>query len=314
MVENPSSNIVLVGSSAQGPNDGLEMAQSVKVYLVNIFEINPTRITIEGRNKPVLAAVQKGGTIDIVMLREGDRRVTIESNSPALLMEFQSGPNAPLKPIEIVSVQDAPIDSYFSVNLVGAQKAFSSWKLELTDASGAVQNYGPYSQETVAIPGKTILGNKPEGTYKVRMIGTTKNGKTVIKDATTHIVLWKSAVTETGTRFSVLYDFNNSKANGMYQKYLTNVVTPKIPTNATVIIHGHTDIIGDDSYNQRLSLARANDVKNIMQNALAKVGRNDVKFDIYGLGEDEKTAPFENKYAEERFYNRTVIIDIIPQK
>ncbi|MDD5184732.1 MAG: OmpA family protein [Paludibacter sp.] len=312
MLNNPSTTITLVGSSAQGSKDGLAMAGSVKDYLVTVFVIDPKRISIEGRNKPVLAAVRKGGTIDIVMLREGDRRVTIESNSPALLMEFQSGPNAPLKPIEIVAVQEAPIDSYFSVNLDGADEAYSSWTLELTDNTGKVQNYGPYTQETVSIPGKTILGDKAEGDYKVKMIGTTKSGKIVTKEASTHIVLWKAPVTETGTRFSILYEYNNSKTNRMYQKYLTNVVLPKIPANGTVIIHGHTDIIGGEAYNQKLSTARANDVRDILEDALAKAGRKDVKFEVYGMGEDEKTAPFENKYAEERFYNRTVIIDIIP--
>jgi outer membrane protein OmpA-like peptidoglycan-associated protein len=38
-------------------------------------------------------------------------------------------------------------------------------------------------------------------------------------------------------------------------------VTPKNPCWATVIIHGHTDAIGEETYNQNLSLARANDVK-----------------------------------------------------
>jgi hypothetical protein len=42
---------------------------------------------------------------------KGDRRVSIESNSD-LLMEFQSGPNAPLKPVQIIASQEAPVESY----------------------------------------------------------------------------------------------------------------------------------------------------------------------------------------------------------
>jgi outer membrane protein OmpA-like peptidoglycan-associated protein len=78
------------------------------------------------------------------------------------------------------------------------------------------------------------------------------------------------------------------------------------------MIKGHTDVIGEVAYNQELSLARANDVKTIIQNSLSKAGRNDVKFDVSGYGENENNAPFDNKTPEERFYNRTVIIDIIP--
>ncbi|MFV8358310.1 OmpA family protein, partial [Flavobacterium sp. XS1P32] len=73
-----------------------------------------------------------------------------------------------------------------------------------------------------------------------------------------------------------------------------------------------TDVIGEVAYNQELSLARANDVKTIIQNSLSKAGRNDVKFEVSGYGENENNAPFDNKTPEERFYNRTVIIDIIP--
>jgi outer membrane protein OmpA-like peptidoglycan-associated protein len=163
-----------------------------------------------------------------------------------------------------------------------------------------------------SIPGKSILGNRPEGDYKVKMIGITKSGKLSEKETSTHMTLWTPAKVEQGIRYSIIYEFNESKAISIYEKYLTEIVTPNIPVGATVIIKGHTDIIGEEVYNQDLSLARANNVKSIIQNSLEKSGRTDVKFVINGFGEDQKSAPFENKYPEERSYNRTVIIDIVP--
>lgn len=80
------------------------------------------------------------------------------------------------------------------------------------------------------------------------------------------------------------------------------------------MIHGYTDIIGDEDYNKKLSLARANDVHQILLSALSKAGRNDVQFEVYGFGEDQTLSPFYNRFPEERFYNRTVIIDIIPKE
>ena len=115
-------------------------------------------------------------------------------------------------------------------------------------------------------------------------------------------------------RYSIIFEFNESQAITIYEKYLTDIVTPKIPKGGTVIIHGHTDIIGDEAHNLELSLARANEVRSIIENALSKAGRSDVKFEVYGFGEDQDLSPFENKFPEERFYNRTVIIDIIPAK
>jgi outer membrane protein OmpA-like peptidoglycan-associated protein/opacity protein-like surface antigen len=314
MQRNPKTTINLSGASMQGKEDGLAMAENVKFYLVDVFGIAGSRISTEGRIKPVNASEQPGGTLELDLIRQGDRRVTISTSSPELLMEFQSGPDAPLKPVQIVDTQEAPLDSYVSFDVEKGDKAFSSWRLEIADENGYVQNYGPYYEEKVSIPGKSILGTKPEGNFKIKMIGTTKSGKTVIKESTVHIVLWKAPEREEGMRFSILYEFNNWKANDQYRKYLTEIVNPKIPVNGLVIIHGHTDIIGGEEYNQRLSLARANDVQEIMKEGLAKSGRTDVKFEVLGLGEDVNTMPFANKYPEERYNNRTVIIDIIPKK
>ena len=314
MGRNPSTTITLVGSSREGVADAKAMAESIKRYLTDVFGINASRIKTEGRIKPVIPSEQPGGTLELTLLREGDHRVSVVSSDPVLLMEFQSGPDVPLKPVEITTVQEAPVDSYVSFNVEGAKEGYSSWSMEIRDEKGDVQNYGPYTEEKVSIPGKTILGIRPEGDYKVTMIGQTKSGKTVKSEASMHMVLWTPPVTEMGMRFSIIFEFNDSKAISIYEKYLTDIVTPKIPQGGTVIIHGHTDVIGEEAHNKTLSLARAEEVKQIIEKSLTKAGRTDVKFEVLGYGEDQTMAPFENKYAEERFYNRTVIIDIVPNK
>jgi len=312
--KNPSAVVTLTGSSLEGTKDGMAMAQSVKEYLVDVFGINPARIVTESRVKPRLPSEQAGATQDLALLREGDRRVSISSESPALLMEFQSGESAPLKPVEILGVQQAPLDSYITFTVGGAKEAFSSWSLEVRDEKGVVQYFGPYTQEKVSLPGKSILGTRPQGDYKITMVGNAKNGNVVRKETAAHLVLWTAPKDEEGMRFSILYEFNDSKAIAMYDKYLTEVVTPKIPLRATVLIHGYTDIIGSDDSNLELSIARANDVRSILEKALSKAGRNDVKIESYGFGEDKDRALFENKFPEERFYNRSVVIDIVPAK
>jgi outer membrane protein OmpA-like peptidoglycan-associated protein len=313
MVKYPTTTVVLTGSSMKGAKEGRAMAMSVKTYLVDVFGIEPVRISIEGRVKPLIPSEQPGGKLELDLLREGDNRVSIGSNSPELIMEFQSGPDTPLKPVEIIDIQIAPIDSYVSFNAEGADKAYSSWSLEVADEQGKIQNFGPYTQESVSIPGKTILGTRPEGDYKITMVGQTRSGKVIRKETKAHLVLWTPSKDEEMMRFSVLYEFNNAKAINIYAKYLTDVVIPKIPMGGKVIIHGHTDIIGGEDNNLKLSLARANDVREILEKGLSKAGSTDVKFEIHGFGEDQNLAPFNNKYPEERFYNRTVIIDIIPK-
>lgn len=306
MVQNPASKITLVGSSENGPQDGIKMAQNIKNYLTTIFEIKEDRIVVEGRNKPEHPSEKVGGTRELKLLREGDQRVSIESDSSELLMEFQSGKNTPLKPIEIIhDTNDAIV-----FNVLGAEENLKTWSVQLLDDNGRSQNFGPYKTEQVYIARKSITNNPEKMDYKVKMMGTTNSGKTIYQESTLSLTPLVIPVVQESIRFSIIYEFNESKSIAIYETYLTKIVTPKIPKNSTVTITGHTDIIGATNYNKELSLARANDVKSILEKSLAALGRTDVQFKIRGDGENQKLAPFENNYPEERFYNRTVVIDI----
>lgn len=313
MNQYPNVKVSLIGATLEGISDGKAMAEAVKSYLVSVFGINPTRITTEGQLKPTLASEDVGRKTELELIREEDNRVTIWSDSPEILMEYETGPNVPLKPVDVIAEHTAPIDSYVTFIVEGAEKALSSWSVELTDNRGRVQKYGPSTGESRSIPGKTILGDLTDGVYKAKMIGQTKDGKTVEKEASFSMRLWTPSVDEQAMRYSVIYEFDEPQVTRTYIKYLTEVVTPKIPKGAKVILSGYTDIIGDAANNKRLSLARANDVKSIIEKALAKAGRTDVTFTIHGFGQDDNLSPFDNKYPEERFYNRSVIIDIIPK-
>ena len=311
MQENPTSTIKLVGSSEYGPANGVVIAESVKKYLVEIFGIDSTRIAIEGRSKPIIPSEKPGGISELRLLREGDQRVTIESTSPALLMEFQSG-DAPLKPVEIDTQQSEtnPDDILFFVG--NSEKVLSTWSVILKDENGKTNTFGPFEDDKVIISRKLILKNQKQGNFNVKLMGTSKTGKIIVKENLVKIVPIETSKKIESLRFSVIFEFNESKSIAIYEKYLTEIVVPKIPIGSKVIINGYTDVIGEGSYNQKLSLARANDVKQILQDGLAKSGRYDVKFQVNGYGENPDYLLFENNYPEERFYNRTVVIDVLP--
>ena len=314
MNTHPNTKVQLSGATLEGSVDGKEMAEAVKSYLVSVFGINPERITTDGQLKPKLASEAVGGKRELELLREEDNRVTIWSDSPEILMEYETGPNVPLRPVDIEIEHLAPLDSYVTFNVEGAEKELSSWSLELTDNMGKVQKYGPFTDDRKIISGKSILGDLPEGNYTAKMIGKTEDGKTIEKEASFSMRLWTPpSVDEQAMRYSVIYEFDEPQVTPTYIKYLTEVVTPKIPMGANVILSGYTDIIGNAENNKRLSLKRANDVKNIIEKALAKAGRTDVTIAVYGFGQNVDFSPFDNKLPEERFYNRTVIIDIIPK-
>lgn len=310
---NPTFTITLVGSSVEGNEDAILMATSVKDYLITVFAIDAKRIGIEGRSETKIPSENLDRIHELGILGEGSRRVVVESHSPELLMEFISDPNAPLKPVKIVIEPEAPIESYVTFKADKSNKAFNSWRLELTDEDGFIQNYGPYTQEEVSIPGETILGTKPQGNYNVAMIGTTKSDSIVKEERMVHMVLWEKSKIREAMKFSIIYEFDDATAIKIYEKYLSEVVSSKIKSGDKVIIHGYTDVIGEEAHNLSLSLARANDVKNILKLSLLKSSTKDVDFEVGGYGEDVDLAPFGNTYPEERAYNRTVIIEIIPK-
>ncbi|MDO9153140.1 MAG: outer membrane beta-barrel protein, partial [Paludibacter sp.] len=137
MRENPNATIILIGSSAgNGAPLGRTYAESVKTYLVDVFEINQTRITAEGRNQPLHPSELPGGKSFLPLVREDDRRVDIITSTPNLLI-----------PLQILAIQADPLDSrvIFSAKSEKNQP-LKSWNVEIIDEKGTTQRFGPYTR------------------------------------------------------------------------------------------------------------------------------------------------------------------------
>ena len=311
MKKNPSSTITLVGSSENGPEEGRLMATSVKDYLTTNFEITSQRIFLEGRKKPKIPSEQPGGQLELDLLHEGDRRVSVESNFPVILKEFE------LRTENLVPAKrtnDTSISSSILFAVTGAKDLFTSWSLAIKDSVRDIQIFGPYTEDQISISKNLIVDPiLNEGSYLVTMIGQTKYGRTIKKEAPLHVVKSRSQAIEEMMRFSIIFEFDDPESILIYKKYLSEIVIPKIPINGTVILSGYTDIIGDKEHNYQLSFQRMKTVRTIIANCLQKLDRQDVVFEEHWYGEDEVASPFANRFPEERFYNRTVIIDIIPK-
>ena len=145
------------------------------------------------------------------------------------------------------------------------------------------------------------------------MLGETKSGQTIRKEETIRLIRSDEPESEPGLRFSILFEFDQSKTVSTYERFLTKTVAPLIPKGGSVIIHGHTDIVGEESHNLKLSRDRANETMVLLKRELGRLGTGNIKFDTYGFGEDVRRAPFDNRLPEERFYNRCVVIDIVPE-
>ncbi len=302
MRDHANASVTLSGASDKGAATGKMYAEEVKRYLVDVFGIDGGRITTAGRDKPEVPSVASGATRELDLVRPEDRRVDITSTTAGLL-----------EPVQIVSLQEDPLDSDVLVNVTNGDEKLASWSVEAIDENGSVNRYGPFTGDQGRIGGRQIMGTRFKGKYTMALLAQTKSGQTFRKEETVTLTRSDEPVEDLGLRFSILFEFDQSRTVATYERFLTDVVAPLVPEGGSVIIHGHTDLIGEESHNLKLSKDRAEETKAIIANALAKAGKRRVKFDAYGFGEDLRRAPFENTLPEERFYNRTVIIDILPE-
>jgi OOP family OmpA-OmpF porin len=90
------------------------------------------------------------------------------------------------------------------------------------------------------------------------------------------------------------------------QARLSDLVDKMKAINVEVVIAvGHTDSVGTDAYNQRLSMRRADAVKNFLVSKGVERNR------IYTEGKGEKAPVADNRTREGRAKNRRVEVEVV---
>jgi len=107
----------------------------------------------------------------------------------------------------------------------------------------------------------------------------------------------------------VLFDFDKSVLKPEGKNKLDDLASKVKAINLEVVIAiGHTDSIGSDAYNQKLSVRRAESVKAYLVSKGVEPNR------IYTEGKGEKQPVASNKTKEGRQKNRRVEIEVIGTK
>ena len=102
------------------------------------------------------------------------------------------------------------------------------------------------------------------------------------------------------------FDFDKSVLKAEGKAKLDDLVAKVKAINLEVIIAvGHTDSVGSDAYNQKLSIARAEAVKAYL------VSKGIEKNRVYTEGKGEKQPVADNKTKEGRAKNRRVEIEVV---
>jgi len=293
----PDGTITLIGA-APDPVEALRMADTVRNYLVSTFGISPDRITTKGTTRsPHASGTRVTPKEDLPLVAEENRRVEIATTNDALF-----------RPTELRTMQEEPVDNDITI-AVNSNVGLEHWSVEI-EGQGFRKTYGPFTTPRMRINATPVLGSLQRGVYTATVTGTTRSGQT-LRQKRSFELLRKDLPPLVADRYSILFEFDDSRTVATYEEFLRTTVAPHIPDGAAVFIHGHTDNIGEEDYNGELSVRRAMNVEGILQDELAKLGRH-VVFDSYGFGEISFRSPFDNGSPEGRYYNRTVVIDIIP--
>ncbi|MBW8829566.1 MAG: OmpA family protein [Burkholderiales bacterium] len=102
------------------------------------------------------------------------------------------------------------------------------------------------------------------------------------------------------------FDFNKADLKAEGKAKLDDLVSKMSGINLEVIIAvGHTDSVGGDAYNQKLSVKRADAVKNYLTTKGIEKNR------VYTEGKGEKQPVADNKTTDGRAKNRRVEIEVV---
>lgn len=108
------------------------------------------------------------------------------------------------------------------------------------------------------------------------------------------------------------FDFNDSRIKPKYYDVLKEMVKEIKATDSNIIIRGYTDSKGTDEYNNRLSLRRAEAVRD----KLTEFGLEPERvLKVEGMGEQNPVAPNTNKDGSDnpagRTLNRRIELELV---
>jgi outer membrane protein OmpA-like peptidoglycan-associated protein/Tol biopolymer transport system component len=308
MRNNPTTKISLTGTNSQDVDNEMSLdlsrqrAESFKKYLVEIWGIQPERISVEARKlpeSPTLPTTPEG-------IAE-NRRVELSSDSWEIIHPVLHNSNVkrPDAPTGGFTWSNGLRDNTIQSRALEISYQGKKWN-EITDL-GALSNTSTGGYNWRSSDGKLPSG---EDNMSVQLKVTSKDGRDVlsnvdqisVKQFSLSSVVAEHLADKTRETYNlILFTYNKSDMGKWNHKILDEYVYNRIEPNSDVSVNGYTDILGTEDYNDRLSTNRANAVKaDIAGHIKGRVK----SLTAHGYG---KTQPlYPNDLPEGRYYNRTV--------
>jgi outer membrane protein OmpA-like peptidoglycan-associated protein/Mg-chelatase subunit ChlD len=309
--DNPDAAVQLIGCNAdtadeKGRTDiSLRRAESVRAYLHYIWQIEAQRITVDYRNLPEMPSTSR-----IAEGQAENRRVEIRSQHPAILDTVNS------EYVQKVSDQE----QLRIVPQIAAEAGLDHWKVTLQSGDHILHKFEGRGE----LPGELVL---PLQAGLLEQITTCDHVRSTIeavdKQANMLSVDNPEALpvnfvkrTELMSQVQgykvkeqyalILFDYNSAAIKERNQAIVDRILAriEQIP-DAAVSIVGHTDVIGSEEYNLKLSEKRAEAVQDQVIERAELLSK---KMSVSGAGPHDPL--YDNGLPEGRALNRTVTITL----
>jgi len=307
----PEARITLVGcndnSAKEKGNKKLstQRAEAVRNYLKAIWNIAPERMAIESRNLPA-----KPSSIQLKDGQAENRRAEIVSTDPAIL--------APIRSTYLTSWIDTP-DLTLRPDVV-APYGIANWRITVANASVTLADLagkGALAKETrIPFGSRDLKALATGGDITVKIELQDRAGQRMVLSPapvtidftqTTERLAQKQNLRVQEKYALVLFDFDKETIDTPNQEIINTIVARiKSLPQATVEIVGHTDNIGKESYNKKLSERRALAVYKLLSAGFGESLGDRIRYS--GVG--QSTPLFDNLSPEARTFNRTVTVTL----
>lgn len=320
----PNVNVELVGCVDETNEDKSsalpkERAQLVYDYLKNVWGIEESRMKMTARGWPELRSNPKD-SFGIVENRRTELRFS--GGSADDLWEVQrpildNDPTVTPDPDQMTWTMKNGIDAgIVASRRIEVFRNGQPWNvLKEVGTVDPSKQWDWYSSDMEYPKEKG-----PEGTaeinlnpYKAVLVVTSKNGQECKSDTVTipvKRISSKSMGVDKGSESTlekynlILFKFDSPEAGELNERIMSTWVFPRVKKSSVIKIDGHTDVVGLDTRNKKLSEDRARTAENFI-----KKRTSDFKeLTTRGTGEEEPL--YSNELPEGRFFNRTVQVII----
>jgi hypothetical protein len=211
-----------------------------------------------------------------------------------------------LKPLPYTIRDESSIDNDL-IFTIGQNVPYNSWDVTITGENKTLY-FGPYAYRSERINPAEMMRFLESGEYNAQVVITDKDGNKTEENIRFNLV--KDKELKNASRYLMIFEYNSSDPVKSYEKVIRNEITPGIKVGNRVVVHGHTDIIGNVAGNLKLSQDRANQAKAIIDDQLALENRK-MNVQAYGIGQSKMQYTFDNRYPEGRMYNRNIFVEVI---